>query len=90
MSFMTNAQLNRKQAVRLFEAGFTPEEIAAEFPRAYRASNGKLSLVYSDSATIALHRRDRIAAECELKETDITVLSSAVTKLIAKRKQATR
>jgi hypothetical protein len=84
---MTNAQYNRKQAIRMFTAGMTPAEIASEFPRAYRVNDGKLSLVYSESATIALHRRDAIARDCELKETDVMVLASAVTKAIAKHKR---
>lgn len=88
----TNAQHNRKQAIRLFEAGFTPAEIAAEFPLAFRlvSENGKpaLAQVYSKAATEALHTRDHIAAECGLRESNLMISSRHVSGLIESRATA--
>jgi len=47
-----------------------------------------LSLVYSDEATAALHRADRIAKECGLLESNLQVSTAHVNKLIAARKRS--
>jgi hypothetical protein len=82
---MTNAHHNREQAHRMFTAGMTPAQIAAEFPAAYRCTDGKLGLVYDAAATVALHRADRIAAECGLKEARLMVSSVAVAQVLGER-----
>jgi len=84
---VTNAQHNRKQAIRLFAAGFTAAEIAASWGRVWKLSaDGKISQIYDDVATLALHRSDKLAAECGLTETSISMSSTHVTQQIKERK----
>lgn len=42
----TNASINRKLAVRCFQAGMTAEEIAAEWPEVWTVKGGKLAQKY--------------------------------------------
>ncbi len=70
----TNASHNREQAMRLFEAGYTPQEIAANFPLVFTvSSDGLLGQKYN-----------KILADGR-KETVISVSSAAVEKLIRSR-----
>jgi hypothetical protein len=42
----TNADLNRRAAIRCHEAGMTPEQIAGEWPLVWMCRDGKLSQKY--------------------------------------------
>lgn len=83
--WMTNAHHNRKQAVRMFNAGFSAKEIAREFPLAFRSTPTGLALHYDEDATRALHQRDPLAAEHGLKEMSLMVSSQAVTTAIKRK-----
>ena len=43
---VTNASVNRSLAIRCFEAGATPEQIAAEWPEVWFCRDGKLGQRY--------------------------------------------
>lgn len=70
--WMTNAQHNRQQAIRLFEAGFTGREISAEFPLVF----------YADAEGLIGQRYDSIYAGTNVKETRYMIDSEVVEKLI--------
>ena len=69
----------------MFDAGFTPQEIAEEFSMVFRWTGKGLTQRYNKDATRDLHRRDPIAKECGLKETNMMVSSGHVTELIKRR-----
>lgn len=79
----TNASLNRAHAVRMFEAGMTPAEIAAEFPVVFTCQDGQLGQKY-----------DSVYRGSQRKETRFLVASAAVDAAIeqsaARRKGGTR
>ena len=83
MSHITNASHNRKQAIRMLKAGIVPKDIAKEYGQVfYCDGDGLLGQRYSDDATEALHRCNRIAKSEGLKETNHMISSVHVTKFI--------
>ena len=73
---MTNAQHNREQALRLFEAGWTPAAIAKEFPLVWELSaQGEIGQIYHKDATASLHRSDPLAKQFGLLETNVSIVS---------------
>ena len=71
----TNAHLNRNQAMRLINAGFSPREVAKAFPRVWSCNvEGKLGQKYDGVYSNGL------------KETRYTILSEIVDKMVDKRK----
>lgn len=73
----TNAGVNRDRAMQMFKAGMTVEQIAAEFPKVFFASEGTLGQKY-----------DSIYVRSGRKETKYMITSEATKKAIAAHKAA--
>jgi len=65
--FIPNAQYNRKMAIKCFEAGKTPQQIAERYPKVFKCVEGKLAQIY-----------DSIYKDTGIKETKYTILESDV------------
>lgn len=77
-----NASINRDHAYRCLKAGMTPDQIADEWPKVWKLTEGKLSQKY-DSVIAGTQ-----TAECPegLMETRYTILKDSVDKAIRKHK----
>jgi uncharacterized protein (DUF433 family) len=70
---MTNAHLNRQAALKCFQAGMTPQQIAASWPEVWRCdADGKLSQIYDYE----------LADGSERLETNRRILDKSVTAAI--------
>lgn len=70
---ITNAHHNRNIAIKCFEAGKTPKEIADQFPEVFEIKEGKLSQIY-----------DSIYPDTGIKETKYMITDVAVVCFIGK------
>ena len=85
--WQTNAQYNREQGVRLYDAGFSKVEIVTAFPEVYVLDKeGKFGLIYDKSATRSLHLYSHDAREAGLLECDRMVSSEVVARMIEARR----
>lgn len=74
-STFTNAMHNRTQAQRLFDAGYTPKQIARLFPDVWSINSGLIGQMY-----------DQILSD-DRKEISIMMSSQKVDELITELKQ---
>lgn len=71
---MTNAAVNRSQAIECLRRGMKPEQIAAEWPLVWKCEGGKLGQRYDSW----------YEADPNLKDIAYTVTSESVEEVLAK------
>ncbi len=76
----TNAHLNRVQAFRLFQAGFTPAEIAKAYPVVFATQR--------EDGELRLGQRYTLLLDDGRKELDTVVLADDVTARIKRKESA--